>query len=53
MTRKSQLLITVMALGIFDAVILFFPILAILSIYILLAKPPWFLDYVQELYKEE
>jgi hypothetical protein len=50
MTRKTQLLLWVTVLGILDAVIPFFPILALVLIYILLEKPPWFLDSVQEVY---
>ena len=53
MTTKAQLFLYVIFLGIFDAVIPFFPILAIVLIYVLLVKPPWFLDAVQEIYKSQ
>jgi hypothetical protein len=51
MTRKSQLLTSVIVLGIIDAVIPLFPILAIILIYVLMEKPPWFLEAVQEIYR--
>jgi hypothetical protein len=50
MTRKIQLLFWVIVLGIVDAVIPFFPILALALIYVLLEKPPWFLRSVREVY---
>lgn len=50
MTRKSQLLIWVTVLGLFDAVVPLFPILAIILIYVLLERPPWFLDWVHQIY---
>lgn len=51
MTRKSQLLSAVITLGIVDAIIPLFPILAIILIHVLLVKPPWFLEAVQEIYR--
>lgn len=50
MAKKTQLLLVVISLGLVDAVIPFFPILALILIYVILEKPPWFLDTVQELY---
>lgn len=51
MTRKTQLLFAVILLGLVDAVVPFFPIIAIVLIYVLLERPPWFLDSVQQVYR--
>jgi len=53
MNTKAKLLQYVILLGVFDAVIPLFPILAIIFVYILLAKPRWFLDTVHEIYRSE
>jgi hypothetical protein len=50
MTKKTQLLFWVTVLGILDAVIPFFPILAFVLVYVLLDRPPWFLNCVEEIY---
>ena len=50
MNNKAKLLLVVMFLGLGDAVIPFFPVLALVLIYVILEKPAWFLDRVQELY---
>jgi len=53
MAKKSQLLLSVTVLGIFDAVIPLFPILAFVLIYVLLERPPWFLEWVEEIYRSK
>lgn len=50
MTTKTRLLLSVIALGILDAIIPLFPILALVLVYVLLERPPWFLGWVQEIY---
>ena len=50
MTKKTQLLLWVVGLGILDTIIPFFPILALVLIYVLLERPPWFLAWVEEIY---
>jgi hypothetical protein len=50
MSKKTQLLLGVMGLGLLDAIIPFFPILSLILIYVLLAKPSWFLEIVREVY---
>ena len=52
MTRKSQLLLSVIGLGIIDAVVPLFPILAFILIYVLVERPPWFQEYVREIYNQ-
>ena len=52
MTRKSQLLLSVIGLGVIDAVIQLFPILAFILIYVLLERPPWFPEWVREIYSQ-
>ena len=49
--KKTQLLLTVILLGVVDAIVPFLPILALILIYVVLEKPPWFLETVQEIYK--
>lgn len=51
MTKKTQLLISVAALGILDALIPLFPILALVLAYVILERPQWFLGWVQEIYR--
>jgi hypothetical protein len=51
MTTKTQLLLSVIALGIIDAIIPFFPVLALVLVYVVLERPPWFLDWVREIYR--
>lgn len=53
MRKKTHLLVAVIFLGLVDAVIPFFPILALILIYVILEKPPWFLDTVQGIYNEK
>jgi len=51
MSTKTQLLLAVLLLGLMDGIIPFFPILALILIYVVLQKPPWFLNIVNEIYK--
>lgn len=50
MKTNTQLLLWVIVLGLVDAIVPFFPVLALISIYVILEKPPWFMDRVRELY---
>ena len=50
MSTKSQLLIAVTALGLLDAIIPLFPILAIILFYVILERPPWFVALVRDVY---
>jgi type III secretory pathway component EscV len=52
MSRKARLLTAVVALGLIDALVPFFPILAFIIIYVIVDKPTWFLEMVRELYKK-
>ena len=49
MTIKKKLLISLILLGIVDMVIPF-PIIGAILIYVLLQKPPWFREIVAEIY---
>jgi len=49
--NKTQLLLTVVALGLVDAIIPFFPVLGLILIYVILQRPAWFVDIVREVYK--
>lgn len=53
MKKKTQLLLAVILLGVVDAVVPFFPILALTLVYVILERPPWFLAAVQEIYQIE
>jgi len=50
MSEKTQLLLTVIVLGLVDAIIPLFPILGIILLYVILDRPPWFLDKVRGIY---
>ncbi len=50
MTTKSKILITIIGLGILDAVIPGLPIIALILIYVILERPAWFPDLVREIY---
>ena len=50
MSQRNRLLLWVLLLGLFDAIIPFFPVLALVLVYVLLEKPQWFLDSVKEVY---
>ncbi|MDY6839076.1 MAG: hypothetical protein SWH78_14010 [Thermodesulfobacteriota bacterium] len=49
MTVKNRCLIVLVALGVVDAVIPI-PIIGLILVYVVLERPPWFLDLVQGLY---
>ena len=49
MNTKSQMLITLMALSVIDIVIPL-PIVALILIYVVLQRPPWFLASVRDIY---
>lgn len=53
MNVKTQLMLWLAVLGLLDAVVPFFPIVALVLLYILLERPPWFLDRVREIYGVE
>ena len=53
MTRKTQILIALIVLCVVDAVVPFFPVLGLVLIYVLLEKPPWFLETVRQVYDIE
>lgn len=53
MTTKTRLLLSLTALGVVDAVVPLFPILALILIHVLLQRPPWFLKSVKEIYAQE
>lgn len=52
MTTKSKILITLIVLGILDAVIPGLPIIALILIYVVLERPIWFSDLVREIYNQ-
>jgi hypothetical protein len=49
MRPKTQVLITLAALGIID-VVLPIPIVALILIYVVLQRPPWFMAMVRDVY---
>ena len=49
MSAKTKVLMTLIGLGIVDAVIPI-PILALILITVVLQKPPWFTDMVRDIY---
>jgi hypothetical protein len=51
MSAKSNLIISLIALGIVD-VIIPIPILGIILIYVVLQKPTWFRDAVRSVYND-
>ena len=53
MTKKSHALLLLTGFGLIDAILPFFPILAFVLIYVLLERPPWFLDWVRDIYNEK
>ncbi len=50
MTNKTQLLLALIVLCVVDAVVPLFPVLGLILIYVVLAKPPWFLETVRQVY---
>ena len=51
LTTKSKCLIALILLGIVDAVIPV-PILVIILLCVLFQRPPWFKNFVQEIYEK-
>jgi hypothetical protein len=49
MTIRAKTIFALILLGIMDAVIPI-PIVGLILIYVILQKPPWFLDLVKEVY---
>lgn len=49
MDIKIKSILTLIFLGIVDVVIPI-PIIGLIAIYIIIQKPPWFLEFVQEIY---
>ncbi len=50
MTKKTQLLLGLIALSVIDAVAPLLPVLGLVLIYVVLAKPRWFLEIVRQVY---
>jgi hypothetical protein len=50
MSAKTQVVMTLIALGLMDVVIPL-PIVEILLIYVVLQRPPWFLERVHDIYR--
>lgn len=53
MKKRTQPLLALFVIGLIDAVIPFFPILALVLVYVLLERPVWFLEWVQEIYRSD
>ncbi len=52
MTNKTQLLLALIVFCVVDAVVPLLPVLGLVLIYVVLAKPPWFLETVRQVYDE-
>jgi hypothetical protein len=52
MNTKAKTLTAVIVLGIVDAVVPGLPVIALVLIYVILEKPPWFSKLVREVYTE-
>ncbi len=50
MINKTQLLLALIILCVVDAVVPLLPVLGLILIYVVLAKPPWFLETVRHVY---
>ena len=50
MSNKKLVLVGLIALSVIDAVVPLLPVLGLVLIYVVLAKPPWFLEIVREVY---
>ena len=50
MANNTKLLLWVLLLGLIDAIVPFFPVLALILVYVVIDRPGWFLDSVKELY---
>lgn len=51
MTTKSRVLIWLVFIGLLDALIPLFPIMTLILIYVLMERPRWFVEWVQEIYQ--
>ena len=51
MTTKSRIWIWLVFLGLLDALIPLFPIMTLILVYVLMERPRWFSEWVQEIYK--
>ena len=51
MPNNIQLLIALIVLCVVDAVVPVFPVLGLVLIYVVLAKPLWFLETVRQVYR--
>ena len=51
MTAKSRIWIWLVFLGLLDALIPLFPIMTLILVYVLMERPRWFIEWVQEIYK--
>ena len=51
MSTKAKTLTAVIGLGIVDAVLPGLPILALILLYVILDRPPWFSNLVGEIYR--
>ncbi len=50
MSKKKHVLLGLIALSVIDAVVPLLPVLGLVLIYVILAKPPWFLKIVRQVY---
>jgi hypothetical protein len=50
MSTRTQILIYILALGVFDTIIPI-PITALVLIHVLFQKPQWFKEWVEEIYR--
>jgi hypothetical protein len=50
MSKKTQMLLYVALLAVFDTVIPILPMTALIFIYVILNRPQWFLDWIKEIY---
>lgn len=53
MSTKSRVLLWVVFLGVLDALIPLFPILALVLIYVVMERPRWFLEWAREIYRAD
>lgn len=51
MSKSTHVLIAVAFLGLIDAAVPFFPILGLVLFYVILDRPPWFLEIVRDVYR--
>ncbi len=50
MSKKKHVLLGLIALSVIDAVVPLLPVLGLMLIYVVLAKPRWFLEIVRQVY---